>query len=365
MEQILADAVAQLPEREILLQLLTTLIQDKTPISDIQLQLADCGVESPELIQVIRNNFYQQMPEKKKSGIKLISIDAPNSKVDRSKSIVSQKFASEEPASASAADVASESTHAESRGNWDCSCGAVNFPHRKDCFKCRLQKPAHGVGALRLHAKRSIQHAKSPYSNRTTSSAANNGFSTTSDTAPSRSSSVIVSPAVFASSPEMAVDPQFAMRQAVPVFCRYFESQMLTAVDMALIAQTFDVTLLIHLPLKASMIPCRFYPNCLNTACTFYHPSGVAGEGSAAVIGSENTLGEVPCRFQQHCTRPGCPYQHSITPASYVAPGGAGKNMVWKPKSATSERVFVAGDVAEQIVTTTGKSAEEVSKTEI
>lgn len=75
-----------------------------------------------------------------------------------------------------------------------------------------------------------------------------------------------------------------------------------------------------------SSIPCKFFPNCLNPVCTFFHPAQtatqVAPKAIPTTIGSIShnpqtfqplpNPGAIPCKFGLHCLRPGCYYSHAI-----------------------------------------------------
>ncbi|KAI8607207.1 hypothetical protein BC830DRAFT_1159312, partial [Chytriomyces sp. MP71] len=81
---------------------------------------------------------------------------------------------------------------------------------------------------------------------------------------------------------------------------------------------------------------CRFWPNCLNAMCPFYHP-GTTGA-------AKTDLSAVPCKFDAFCSKPGCPYKHTAK--------GAGGNMSVtfnKPTGATVDRLFAAEE-AEKVL---------------
>ncbi|KAJ3043893.1 hypothetical protein HDV00_003931 [Rhizophlyctis rosea] len=59
----------------------------------------------------------------------------------------------------------------------------------------------------------------------------------------------------------------------------------------------------------AANIPCRYYPNCKNAICPYYHPPST-GIPITAAAGPD--VSKVPCKYEPFCDRAGCPYAHTL-----------------------------------------------------
>jgi hypothetical protein len=58
---------------------------------------------------------------------------------------------------------------------------------------------------------------------------------------------------------------------------------------------------------KNQTVQCRYFPNCLNAICPYFHP---ASDTSVVTSALPQTTGVTPCKFGLKCLRPGCYFSH-------------------------------------------------------
>jgi hypothetical protein len=68
---------------------------------------------------------------------------------------------------------------------------------------------------------------------------------------------------------------------------------------------------------------CKFYPNCNNTNCIYFHPTLTCKAFPNCKFGENCAYIHPPCKFDRSCNRVDCGYTHSapILPASTPALG--------------------------------------------
>ncbi|KAL8678472.1 MAG: hypothetical protein Q9186_005176 [Xanthomendoza sp. 1 TL-2023] len=118
-------------------------------------------------------------------------------------------------------------------------------------------------------------------------------------------------------------------------------------------------------PAHSTTEDCRFFPNCTNPTCPFRHPLSTQA---------------IPlCRFGENCTRPGCKFKHNTVMCKFNpclnaacpykhADGqrkGAFGDKVWtadgdQEKEHVSERKFIDGDMAEELVVPSNDQAHSI-----